>query len=231
MRILAAMVLVKRVENFGIEQKKSPGFPGDFWSGLRDSNPRPSPWQGKDRDPQPLQKWLFRAKFGIFGEVLENPYSLFYPLLFSCRVLCCVHPRLKPGALGKRLRRFSPSGFPTAVEQSFYLSPIESAHHEEADHLAIRFAAIALPARSCPRPRGHYGRGRSQMVPTVVPALWRLSVEECPRRQIPLANTAGRLGIAGITEAAPGRMQYHTRRQAEGKRGAIRPLGAFSGGL
>lgn len=154
MKILAAVVLVKRAEIFRDEQKKSPELPGDFWSGLRDSNPRPSPWQGKARVFRPRPKWRIPSKIGIFGADLETPITPFYPLLSLGRVLYRVHPPHKPGALGKRLRMFSRIGFPTAVGQSF-----------------------------------------------------------CPFK----------------TEAAPGRMQNHTRRQAEGKCGESRPLGEFSG--
>lgn len=107
MKLLEALAMVKRVVFSTISQKKTSHCWEAFWSGLRDSNPRPSPWQGKARILRPFRKWRIPCKIGLFGDDPEEPNSLFYPPLSPCRVHFRVHPSIKPGALGGAIRRCS----------------------------------------------------------------------------------------------------------------------------
>lgn len=108
MKLLEALVLVKRVEISALSQKKTSHCWEAFWSGLRDSNPRPSPWQGRALLTRPLRKWRIPNKIGVFGEDPDHRFSLLCPFLSPWRVHFRVHPPINTGVLGKAIRRISP---------------------------------------------------------------------------------------------------------------------------
>jgi hypothetical protein len=106
-KLLGALLDVKSAEIWALSQKKTSPSGEALWSGLRDSNPRPSPWQGSGHVTCPPRKWRIPNKIGVYGEDPDHRFSLFYPPFSLCRVLKRVHPPINPGARGEPSRRCS----------------------------------------------------------------------------------------------------------------------------